>query len=66
MRIDAETSLFDIIDLEYCSFALSFIEAGFEEIVRWALSFGKGARVLEPERLVERVKEEMRLAAEGY
>lgn len=55
-----------VVDLEDDAIELSFTAAGFEEIVRWALSFGKGARVLEPERLVERVKEELKQAAEGY
>jgi predicted DNA-binding transcriptional regulator YafY len=55
-----------VVDLEDGAIELAFTAAGFEEIVRWALSFGKGARVLEPERLVERVKEELEQAAAGY
>lgn len=45
---------------------LSFSAAGFEEIVRWVLSFGKGALVLEPPTLVERVKDELTGAIRGY
>lgn len=41
---------------------LSFTACGFEEIVRWVLSFGKGAHVLEPENLAERVATELREA----
>ena len=55
-----------VTELEDGAIELAFTAAGFEEIVRWALSFGKGARVLEPERLVERLKEELRGAAESY
>ncbi len=53
-------------ELEDGSIELSFTAAGFEEIVRWALSFGKGARVQEPAKLVERVKEELNGGAQGY
>ena len=38
---------------------LSFTAAGLEEIVRWALSFGKGARVLEPPALLDRIRDEL-------
>lgn len=55
-----------VTDLAEGAIELAFTAAGFEEIVRWALSFGKGARVLEPEPLVERVREELGRAAEGY
>lgn len=56
----------DIKELENGAIELSFTAAGFEEIVRWALSFGKGALVLKPEKLVERVKEELNGAYQGY
>jgi len=48
------------------SIVLSFTAAGFEEIVRWVLSFGKGARVMEPSALVTRVREELEGASGGY
>ena len=55
-----------VVELEDGAIELSFTAAGFEEIVRWALSFGRGARVLEPESLLERVKEELKEAIQGY
>jgi len=55
-----------VVDLEDGAIELSFTAAGFEEIVRWVLSFGKGARVLESETLVERVKEELKGAIQCY
>ncbi len=48
------------------SIILSFTASGVEEMVRWVLSFGKGARVLAPESIVRRVKEELEEAAKGY
>ncbi|HRW25370.1 MAG TPA: WYL domain-containing protein [Spirochaetia bacterium] len=56
----------EVLELPGGSVELSFSAAGFEELTRWALSFGKGARVLEPERLVERVRQELREALSGY
>lgn len=53
-------------ELEDGAIELSFTAAGFEEIVRWVLSFGKGARVLEPTVLLERVKEELKEAIQCY
>jgi len=47
------------IELDDGALDLCFTAAGFEEIVRWVLYFGKGARVLEPVKLVERVRVEL-------
>ena len=41
------------------SLELSFRVAGFDEIKRWALSFGPEARVLEPEKLKEMVRKDL-------
>lgn len=39
---------------------------GFEEIRSWLLSFGRHARVLEPEELVETIREELDLMVDAY
>lgn len=54
------------VELDDGTLELCFTAAGFEEIVRWVLSFGKGARVLEPEKLVERVRDELDGAKKEY
>lgn len=55
-----------VVELDNGEIDLAFTAAGFDEIVRWVLSFGKGARVLEPETLVERVKTELKEANSRY
>lgn len=44
---------------------LSFTAAGFREITAWALSWGRSARVLEPEALRAQVQEEHEAALEA-
>ena len=39
---------------------------GFEEIRSWLLSFGRHARVLEPDELVETIREELDLMIDSY
>lgn len=55
-----------IEELEGGAVQISFTAAGFEEIVRWVLSFGKGACVIEPQNLVDRIKEELASARKNY
>jgi predicted DNA-binding transcriptional regulator YafY len=55
-----------IAELDTGGIELAFTAAGFEEIVRWVLSFGKGARVVAPDELLNRVKQELTEAIQGY
>lgn len=55
-----------IAELDNGGIELAFTAAGFEEIVRWVLSFGKGARVVTPDELLNRVKQELTEAIQGY
>ncbi len=55
-----------IQECEDGSIILSFSASGIKEIAAWALSWGKGARVLEPDILAVRVRDELAGAAAGY
>lgn len=45
---------------------LSMQTSGFDEVKSWVLSFGAGAKVLEPKALVDAVREELGKAGEMY
>ena len=48
------------------SLDLTFRVAGLDEIMRWVLSFGSEAMVLEPKRLIENVQKDLLTTLESY
>ncbi|MFN9058833.1 MAG: WYL domain-containing protein, partial [Pseudanabaena sp.] len=48
------------------SLTLHFVARGLNEVKRWVLFYGKGAKVLAPPELVEMVRDEVTLLYRNY